>query len=70
MQKVKNRIAADAFRRLENPFFLMLQLLFYDGLGDWNYINEWADRTLAVTADDVKRVAGKYFDKPNRAGAL
>ena len=35
LQKVKNRTLADSFRRLENPFFLMMQLLFYDGWGDW-----------------------------------
>ncbi len=62
-------IAADAFRRLQNNFFLMVQLLFYDGLGDWQYINTWSDKTLAVTADDVKRVAAKYFTEDNRAVA-
>ncbi len=70
LQKVKNNIAADAFRRLDSSFFLLLQLLFYDGLGDWQYLNSWADKTLAVTAEDVKRVAGKYFTRPNRAVAL
>jgi predicted Zn-dependent peptidase len=70
LQKVKNQIAADAFRRLESPFFLMLQLLFYDGLGDWSYLNDWAERTLAVTAADVQRVAGQYFAAENRAVGL
>ncbi len=67
LQKVKNQITANAFRRLESPFFLMLQLLLYDGFGDWTYLNTWDEKTLAVTADDVKRVAGKYFTKENRA---
>jgi predicted Zn-dependent peptidase len=70
LQKVKNRIAADAFRRLDSPFFLMFQLLLYDNAGDWNYINNWADKTLAVTAEDVKRVAKKYFTRANRAVAI
>ncbi len=70
LTKVKNRIAADAFRQLESPFFLLIQLLFYDGLGDWNYINTWADITLAVTAEDVKRVASEYLTLENRAVAL
>ena len=61
LQKVKNQIAADSYRRLESPFFLMLQLLFYEGWGEWSYLNTWADKTLAVTAEDVQRVAGKYF---------
>ncbi|MDH3626817.1 MAG: insulinase family protein [Acidobacteriota bacterium] len=69
LQKVKNGIAADAYRNLENPFFLALQLMFYDGLGDWEYMNVWSDLTLAVTAEDVKRVAEKYFAEDNRAVA-
>ncbi len=69
LQKVKNQIAADAFRRLENPFFQLIQLLFYDGWGDWTYLNTWADRTLAVSAEDVQRVATKYFTRENRTVA-
>ncbi|MBZ0090246.1 MAG: insulinase family protein, partial [Thermoanaerobaculia bacterium] len=51
LQKVKNQIAADAYRRLESPFFLLLQLLFYEGFGDWTYLNEGPVRTLAVSAE-------------------
>lgn len=70
LQKVKNRISADAFRRLQQPFFLLFQLMLFDGLGDSDYINEWSDRTLAVTAEDVQRVASKYFQPENRAVGL
>ncbi len=70
LQKVKNKIAADAFRRLSNPFFLMIQLLNYDGLGDWTYLNTWSGPTLAVTEADVKRVAKTYFAPENRAVAM
>jgi len=69
LQKVKNGIAADAYRQLESPFSLLLQLLFYDTLGDWRYINEWSERSLAVTAEDVKRVAREYLTANNRAVA-
>ena len=67
IQKVKNQITASSYRRLASGFFLLLQLLIYDGLGDWNYLNEWAGKTLAVTTDDVKRVATTYFEPTNRA---
>ena len=70
LQKVKNQIAADAYRRLDNPFYLMLQLLVYDGEGDWTYLKDWAEKTTAVTADDVKRVAKKYFTEENRCVGL
>jgi predicted Zn-dependent peptidase len=69
LQKVKNQIQADAFRRLESPFFLLLQLLIYDNGGDWNYLNNWANYTMAVSAEDVKRVAQTYLTKENRAVA-
>ena len=70
LQKVKNQITADSYRRLQSPFFLMLQLMFYEGLGDWQYLNEWSDDTLAVTDADVKRVAESYFTPENRAVAV
>ncbi len=64
--KVKNRIAADIYRRLENPFFLMLQLAYYDGLGDSGYLETLEARTRAVTAADVQRVLAAYFKRENR----
>ena len=67
--KVKNQIVAESYRNLENPFYLLLQLLFYDGWGDWKYLNEWSAKTLAVTAEDVQRVAKLYFTTENRTVA-
>jgi predicted Zn-dependent peptidase len=69
LQKVKNQIAADAYRRLENPFFLLLQLLFYDGWGNWRYLNDSAPMMMAVTAEDVQRVAKQYLTAENRTVA-
>ena len=33
LQKVKNQAKANAYRRLSSPFFIHLQLMYYDGLG-------------------------------------
>ncbi len=66
LQKVKNLFKADAYRRLESPFFMMFQLALYEGLGDWNYLNTLADRIDAVTAEDVQRVMNTYFEPSNR----
>ncbi len=70
LQKVKNQITGNAYRRLVNPFGLLVQLLRYDGLGDWTYINDWSEKTLAVTADDVKRVAKAYITPDNSTTAF
>ncbi len=69
LQKVKNAVLADSFRRLQNPFFLLVQLLFYDGWGDWSYLNTSAGKTLAVSAEDVQRVAKRFFTRENRTVA-
>jgi predicted Zn-dependent peptidase len=61
LQKVKNQSLADSFRRLQSNFFLQLQLLFYDALGDWNYLNESPAKIEAVTAEDIQRVAETYL---------
>jgi predicted Zn-dependent peptidase len=66
LQKVKNQYKANAFRRLSSPFSIMVQLLVYDGLGDWKYINDSPDRADAVTAEDVQRAAREYLTRENR----
>jgi predicted Zn-dependent peptidase len=70
LQKVKNQIAADAYRRLQSNFFLMIQLGFFAALGDWEYINESPARLQAVTAEDIQRVALEYFKPTNSATAI
>jgi hypothetical protein len=67
MQKVKNQAKANAFRRLSSPFSIALQLVIYDGLGDWHYINTYAEEVDRVTAADIQRAAKQYLTKENRA---
>lgn len=67
LQKIKNQIAGTAYRKLVSPFGLLVQLLISDGLGDWEAVNTDTARLLAVTADDIKRVAKTYLTPENRA---
>ncbi len=69
LQKVKNRAAADAYRRLQNNFFLLIQLAMGEAMGDWSEINKETAKIQAVTADDIKRVANQYFSETNRSVA-
>ncbi len=70
LAKVKNRVSADTYRQLRDPFFQMIQLAIMDALGDWRYLNTVAERTNEVTAEDVQRVAAKYFEPSNRLVSL
>ena len=70
LQKVKNQAKANAYRRLASPISVAIQLMVYDALGDWTYINTSADRTDAVTAGDLQRVARDYLTKETRTVAI
>jgi len=69
LQKVKNQAMADSYRRLQNNFFLLIQLAQAEALGDWSEINKESAKIQAVTPEDIKRVANQYFDKTNRSVA-
>jgi predicted Zn-dependent peptidase len=69
LRKVKNRIAADNYRRLENNMSLLIQLAFAETLLDWREINEGPAKYEAVTAADIRRVANEYFKPTNRSVA-
>ncbi len=66
LQKVKNQNAAGDFRRLQNNFSLMTQLLLRDNGRGWETINTDPARVQAVTAEDIRRVANTYFKNENR----
>ena len=70
LQKVKNQQLAGDFRKLQSKFGLMMQLLVYEALGEWENINVFSDRIQAVTPEDIRRVAQKYFTETNRTVAL
>jgi hypothetical protein len=67
---VKNQNAADTFRGLRSNFGLMMQLLIREGNRGWEHINTDPALYDAVTADDVMRVAQKYFTPESRAVAV
>jgi len=70
LQKVKNQVAADSFRRLQRNGALLFQLGIYEAMGGWEYINESPAKLAAVTAGDIMRVVKQYFTDTNRCVAL
>lgn len=69
LQKVKNNFAAAEYRKLSSNMAILMQLLQYDGLGNWHEINDAAAKYQAVTAAEVQRIVKMYFTPENRAVA-
>ena len=70
LQRVKTKIRAGLIRQLASNRGLAGQLAFYHvNYGDWRMLFNGIEIIEKVTADDVQRVARKYFDKKNRTVA-
>lgn len=70
LQKVKNNFAAYEYRKLSQNFHIMLQLIFYEGLGNWKEINQAGPRIQKVTAEEIQRVVKQYFTPERKAVAV
>lgn len=70
LQKIKNQFAASNFRRLDSHYLIMLQILMADSNRGWQSFNEDPKKIAAVTAEDIQRVASRYFKPEERAVAL
>lgn len=70
IQRARNRSTADAYRSLKDPTGLLKQLLIYQGLGDWHYINQWSGRIQEISSADLVGVAAKYLVPARRTIAI
>jgi len=67
LQRVWNQSDAELVRALGSNMGLAFRVGFYAALrGDWRELMRDMDRSKAVTAEDVKRVAETYFTEANR----
>ena len=70
LRKVKNQIQTSILRKLNSNSKLAYWLSYGQCLfGDWRYFTERLKSYEKVTADDVRRVTGKYFTSRNRTVA-
>lgn len=70
LKKVINNIDAELIYSLQSNRGLAGQLAFYESLtGDWEYLYHLQQRIHEMTAEDVKRVATKYFVRENEVAA-
>lgn len=66
LQKVKNQILTDSWRRVSDPLGLALRLLAAEALGDWRQLDLWPEATQAVTPADLQRVVNAWLDPQKR----
>ena len=70
MQRIRNSAEYGSVSRLDNSFFLALQLASSEALwNDWTRTFRDDAAVQRVTADDVQRVARTYFSRTNRTVA-
>ena len=68
LEKAQNQVAANFYRSMQTVNGKARKIGTYEiYFGDFNEILKVRDRYRAVTADDVKRVAGQYFAPKNRS---
>jgi len=62
LARIRNNLAGQSYRRLQNPFWLMVQVLIADGYsGDWRDLDRYQARLFQVKAEEVQQVAKKTF---------
>ena len=71
VEGIKARAKADFINSLDNNMGMAMQLARYQNhWGDWRQLFRTLDRINAVTAQDIQRVAKKYFTSDNRTVAM
>jgi len=68
LQKVKNQLRVRKIRFMDmmGGLGIMFQIAQHAGMGDWSEVNNDPRMCDLVTADDVQRVAQRYFAKDQR----
>jgi len=66
LQRLKNNLLAMSVKQLQSNYYLVLQVLFYESLDSWEYINEAPPKYQEVTAEEVMEVAKRYITENNR----
>jgi len=70
IQRIRNQLEAGEFRRLTSNLGLALQLAAStSAFGDWRTTFGFTERLAEVEADDVRRVARRFFTSEKRTVA-
>ncbi len=66
MLKAKNQTTASFYMALDSIFYRGMLLGRTESVGSWTILKEFIPKILAVSAEDVRRVAQKYLAPMNR----
>ena len=66
LQRLKNNLLAMSVKQLQTNYYLVMQVLFYDSLDSWKYINESPQKYQDVTAEQIMEAAGRHITDNNR----
>ena len=70
LQAVKNQYLTRTWRRLDGNFFQMIRYGAAEAQGSWRDADRIDREIQEVTAEDIQRVAKKYFTRENSAVAI
>ena len=70
LQKAKNQTTASFYLGLDSIFYRGMLLGRTETVASWTLLKDFIPKILAVTADDVRRVAQKYLVPMNRTVGL
>jgi zinc protease len=66
LQKAKNQIVASFIMGQDSIFYQAMLLGQFETVANWRLLEKYVDNILAVTKEDVQRVAKEYFSEDNR----
>jgi predicted Zn-dependent peptidase len=67
LERVKTKMRANLVRQLDSDFGMALQMAEYQTkTGDWRNLYRYIEAIQLLTAEDIQRVANKYFDNQRR----
>jgi len=70
LQKVKNRYLTDTYRQMGGGMMMLYRYVLAEGRGTWRDADRIDQAVAALRAEDIQRVAQRYFTRENRTVAI
>ncbi len=70
VQKAKNQIEASFIMEQDSIYMQAMKYGLFEILGDWRLVDKYLEGIRSVSAEDITRVAKKYFNEDNRTTGI